>query len=342
MTHQGLCTANAESVDAPVSLTGAAMETLMPFHIRTDPGGEIVHLGATLQKLLGGTPAQSKLFDIVDVHRPSSIDCFDQLKGQTGRKLTLRLKELPDYSLKGVAVEAADGGLLINISLGLNVGTLVAQQGLGHRDFSPADPTIEMLYLFAIQKVLKSASESLNRRLQGDKTAAEEQASTDSLTGLANRRALEQHMERLLSRRRTEPFGLMQIDLDYFKAVNDTHGHAAGDFVLKTVSDRLRNTVRPGDVIARIGGDEFVVILADLPGADFLEKVAGRIIERTCQPIGFEDIICKVGASIGGTVVSLQTKKTASDLLADADQALYASKAHGRGRYTHFTEEQNA
>lgn len=336
MSSSALCQVEPEVFDHSLTLEDAAAETLMPFHLRTDAEGRVTYVGPTLAKLLGEEGRGQRLFDLIEVHRPTGTRDFETLKAAAGQKLTLFVKGQPDHALKGVGVVLSDGGVLVNISLGLHVEALVAELNLGQRDFSPADPTVEMLYLFAIQKVLKSASESLNRRLQGDKTMAEKQAFTDSLTGLANRRALEKHMDRMLSRRRKTAFGLMQIDLDFFKQVNDTYGHAAGDYVLKTVADRLINAVRPSDLVARIGGDEFVVALLDAPSPELLDSVANRIIARAKDPIPFEDVVCQIGASIGGTLVAPGTDIDAAQLLSDADEALYASKSAGRGRYTYF------
>ena len=127
---------------------------------------------------------------------------------------------------------------------------------------------------------------------------------------------------------------LFQIDLDYFKSVNDTFGHAAGDHVLGEVARILTRETRTTDMVARIGGDEFVVVLVDFGTAEQLEQVAHRIIDRVSDPIPFQDHICKIGASIGGTTVDRGTGQDADAILAAADAALYHSKEEGRGRYT--------
>jgi len=126
---------------------------------------------------------------------------------------------------------------------------------------------------------------------------------------------------------------LMQIDLDFFKAVNDTHGHAAGDFVLQETSRTLLNQMRATDLVARIGGDEFVVVLSEYGTAQDLALVGNRIIAAVSEPINFEGVACKIGASIGATIVEQGTERTPDEILSDADRALYVSKEQGRGLY---------
>jgi len=177
----------------------------------------------------------------------------------------------------------------------------------------------------------------LNLRLQGAKDAAEEQAYTDTLTGLRNRRALDETLERLLAAKAA--FAVMHIDLDYFKAVNDTLGHAAGDHVLRVVGKIMLEETRASDMVARVGGDEFTVILPKIGDIDVLERVGRRIIDRVEVPVPFNDAMCKISASIG--TVWIQSSKTATreTVMEDADLALYASKNEGRARQTLYTPE---
>jgi len=108
-------------------------------------------------------------------------------------------------------------------------------------------------------------------RLQGAKARAEEQALTDVLTGLGNRRAMERALSTLMQN--GGGFALIHLDLDYFKQVNDTLGHAAGDHVLAEVASLLRASVRGADLVARVGGDEFVILLAGVQDRGLLERV---------------------------------------------------------------------
>jgi diguanylate cyclase (GGDEF)-like protein len=171
---------------------------------------------------------------------------------------------------------------------------------------------------------------SLALRLQGDKQTAEAQAMTDTLTGLRNRRALAQVLERLM--RSGQAFGLMHIDLDYFKAVNDSFGHAAGDHVLRKMADVLGLETRAEDIVARVGGDEFVAVFPDQTDADQLACIARRIIDSMSQPVPFDGKICRVSASIGITTSDAYAVPEIARMQHDADAALYASKRAGRGQ----------
>ena len=170
----------------------------------------------------------------------------------------------------------------------------------------------------------------LNLRLEGARVAAEEEAMTDPLTGLRNRRATDLVLERLCAARAS--FGLLHMDLDFFKAVNDTLGHAAGDFVLENVGRILREQLRAEDCAARIGGDEFVVIVVGRSDPKTLQAIADRIIARICQPMEFEGQVAQVSASIGIVRSADAAQPDATQLLATADRALYAAKHAGRGR----------
>lgn len=155
----------------------------------------------------------------------------------------------------------------------------------------------------------------------------------DELTGLPNRALLLDRLEQALavSRRTLQPVGVLFIDLDGFKTVNDTLGHAAGDAALLAVAERLRAIVRPGDTLARFGGDEFVMLCSGTDGARGATAVARRILEALNEPFHLEGREVRLGASIGiatsvGTADPLQ-------LVEQADTAMYEAKHEGRGRF---------
>lgn len=158
----------------------------------------------------------------------------------------------------------------------------------------------------------------------------------DPLTGLANRRFLDAHVERL-GAERTRPDGtalaLLCIDLDGFKPVNDRHGHAVGDAVLKEVGARLARCVRDGDIAVRLGGDEFVVLLGVPNGATagLPFEVAGRIIQSIGEPMTADGIALRVGCSVGIALWPIDDANFGT-VLRYADHALYAAKRHGRGQ----------
>jgi diguanylate cyclase (GGDEF)-like protein/PAS domain S-box-containing protein len=157
----------------------------------------------------------------------------------------------------------------------------------------------------------------------------EHAANTDPLTGVANRAAFFAELGRRLDH---EPglVGVLVVDLDKFKPVNDQFGHAVGDEVLTRVSDRLRAAVRDGDLVARLGGDEFAVVLPALRDPAEAEAAAARIVEVLGQPIPFGDGRVEVGASVG-VAVSLDGATPLLRLLEQADTALYEVKSAGGG-----------
>lgn len=157
--------------------------------------------------------------------------------------------------------------------------------------------------------------------------AAEYQAMHDSLTGLHSRLALMAFLRRVLAEAqgRGGRVGLLYMDLDGFKPVNDRHGHACGDEVLKAVAGRLRRCVRGSDFAARMGGDEFVVAVAPLEDDPALERLATRITEALSAPIRVGDLVVSVGASIGLATFPEQGLD-ADALLVHADRAMYARK----------------
>jgi diguanylate cyclase (GGDEF)-like protein len=166
-----------------------------------------------------------------------------------------------------------------------------------------------------------------------------ESALSDPLTGLPNRTLLTERLRHMLamSRRRTSPFAIAVLDLDRFKFVNDTLGHAAGDAVLKEVARRLRKTVRDGDTVARLGGDEFVLML---PGGEAaVREVATRILDAMQEPLNFRDQRIDIGLSIG---IAMHPQHGADDLtlLRHADHAMYRAKRRRAGVEI-FCGEQN-
>lgn len=178
-------------------------------------------------------------------------------------------------------------------------------------------------------------------------SAAEElayRATHDSLTGLLNREALMDYVESALRPSGdpptpAAPIGVLFIDLDRFKMVNDTLGHAAGDDLLRIVVDRIRAVLRDGDTLARLGGDEFVILCEDADAAAAM-RVAERVTRAVAQPVGLGHETAFVSASIGVTISGPDS--TAASLLRDADVAVYRAKADGRARSVLFSDSMRA
>ena len=158
-------------------------------------------------------------------------------------------------------------------------------------------------------------------------------AGHDALTGLANRRSLVEAITQLLTSRRTRDrdAAVLFCDLDGFKQVNDTLGHEAGDRVLIEVGQRLVTTARDHDLVARIAGDEFVVLIREVGTVDDAEIAAARQLRALVSPIFVAGTSVVVSASIG--VAMARDYDNASELLQAADRGMYEAKRAGRGRY---------
>jgi diguanylate cyclase (GGDEF)-like protein len=159
------------------------------------------------------------------------------------------------------------------------------------------------------------------------------QANHDGLTGLVNRARLHEALGALLAAGRRP--SLLLLDLDEFKAVNDTAGHDLGDAVLRAVADRLQDSTRPGDIVSRLGGDEFAVVLNDDPRAHAAVAVADRVLHALRVPMDVQGRQVRCLGSIGVAATAEHT--TSAALLRDADVAMYVAKARGKGRIELFT-----
>lgn len=335
---------------APLVLEAEALDALMPMHVRLDAEGRVLLHGPLVARLAAAShphPGQAPapvggqggaslsglgFFDLFTFRRPRGLASMAALREACGAPLRLSLRADPRTGLAGVAVPLLDGGVLLDLSFGLGVVEAVRRHRLNATDFAPTDLAVEMLYLVEANAAVLGESRQLVDRLQGARLAAEAEAQSDALTGLRNRRALDGILQRLLSQEK--PFALMELDLDLFKEVNDTLGHAAGDEVLREAARIMLGAVREGDVVARAGGDEFVMLLPGLVRPDRLAEIAERLIDGLERPMQVAGTTCVISASIGVTTTACYGWADAERMTADADAALYASKKAGRGRAT--------
>lgn len=328
-------TGRLPKLDGVIGLSGGALDALMPMHLWIDASGRIMRAGPTLIKMAGqGDLKGQSLFAVIELRGPARIDSMAALARLTGHRIGLALMSAPHLPLRGaLAVLPRRAGMILDVSLGLSFAKAVAGFGLTLGDFSPCDQTVELLYLHEANTATMALSRHLTRRLEAARADAEMLSLTDPLTGLANRRAMDGALARALADSGRD-FGVLQIDLDLFKQVNDTHGHAAGDAVLERVGHVLRHHLRLGDVAARVGGDEFTVLICDAAAPEDLGRIAARLIRALERPVIHGGQSCRISASIGiAAIASYAERPTIQRILADADGALYAAKRAGRGRY---------
>ena len=194
-----------------------------------------------------------------------------------------------------------------------------------------------------------AALEATNQRLEAEiaerqqaEGRAQHLADHDPLTGLPNRRLLEDRLGQALvfGSRNRKLCAAMFVDLDRFKHVNDTHGHAVGDRMLREVGRRLQEQLREGDTICRLGGDEFVIVLPEIKRSSDAAHVAQKIIEAVAQPVTIDERDLHVSCSVGISVAP-DDGRDAETLIRNADAAMYHAKEIGRANYQFFTEQMN-
>jgi diguanylate cyclase (GGDEF)-like protein/PAS domain S-box-containing protein len=160
----------------------------------------------------------------------------------------------------------------------------------------------------------------------------------DALTGLPNRTLLADRLQQAIahSERHNQSLAVVYLDLDGFKAVNDQHGHQAGDHLLIALAARMKHVLRDGDTLARMGGDEFVAVIVDLDRTSDCLPLLTRLLAEAALPVQFGEAVLQVSASLGVTFFPQAAHLDAEQLLRQADQAMYQAKLEGKNRYRIF------
>ena len=301
-----------------------------------DQHGTVLYVNDTLQKMVGKTQEElAKAHIHTLLTTPSSIyyqTYFLPLLKVNGKVnelyLTLRNETGKIPVLMNAIEREVDGEkriecVLMEMSIRDDYeNELVQAKRNAERILQETDEAnLKLQQLLKEVEAKKSELELLNVQFQ-------QLAVTDSLTGLFNRRYFEEQMTFFLNdnRHTQKPFVLLLLDIDHFKSINDTYGHQVGDLVLQELSSMLQNTFRMGDVVSRIGGEEFTILLPDTD-----ESTGYQLAEELRSTVEQSQWSCaSVTVSMGVTVVKQQD--TSSTILARADQALYASKNSGRNR----------
>ena len=245
--------------------------------------------------------------------------------------LDLQMPGLNGFQVMKGLKEIEQGGYLPVLALTAQPSFKIAALEAGARDFicKPFD-------LLEVHKRIHNMLEVrlLYRELAQYSKAQQELALHDPLTGLPNRRLLEDRIATALQHasRNHHKAAVMYLDLDGFKTINDTYGHAYGDEVLKTVAQRLLGNSRKEDTVARLGGDEFMVVLGEVGSLSDARGPAAKLVEAIAQPIFVNDLTLQLSTSIGISIYP-DDAETVDALISIADYALYEAKRAGKNRF---------
>jgi diguanylate cyclase (GGDEF)-like protein/PAS domain S-box-containing protein len=265
--------------------------------LMVDQAGNIVFANAAVQPVLGYAP-EELLNRRLDILLPP-------------RYRATHAKQVADFQSTGHAAAMGDRSLLQALRKSgdeLPVSISIANLDLNGERFSVA-------LIRDATPVRDHLDDAISR------------AETDQLTGIGNRLHLSRHMQAALAQDR--PFGLLFLDLSQFKPFNDRFGHQVGDAVLRMVAERLQHVVRSDDLAARIGGDEFVMVLAGLADPQLLRQRAESVAETLCRPFNVLNVRGTISVNIGGAL-SPRDGSTEAELLAHADNNMYRAKQSGQ------------
>ena len=258
--------------------------------------------------LLTRKPLSEALFS--DVRTKLGLTSFEIVKADAAADLTNSLSLSSRDDLFAVWTVAKPSTAIWQASQPLKLTTLALLAGV--------------LILFSYKY-----GQALNRLRENEERSAY-LAFHDPLTGLPNRAKLDQSLMQLIDRQAQQNAAILCLDLDRFKPINDTWGHHAGDQVLQTVAERIGDVVGEMGVVARVGGDEFTILIFDATDRQKIADLCDQIVAVVSRPISIDEMSVRVGTSIG---VAVWTDKaiSATELLREADQALYTAKNNGRG-----------
>lgn len=271
-----------------------------------------------------------------------------ELLGESSERMHVSREAWEEVGRIGYAAMARGEAYTEERQLRRKDGTLVWCKVVG-RAIDPGEPQEGSIWIYDDISAERAEREGLERvvaeataELREAQERAQHLADHDALTGLPNRRLLEDRLTQALalSQRNRKQTAVMFVDLDRFKSINDSLGHAVGDVVLKEVASRLVKQLRVGDTVCRVGGDEFVVVLPESKRSTDAANVAAKIIETLSAPVRAADRELAVTPSIGIAVFP-EDGRDAAMLIRNADAAMYHAKESGRANYQFFTEQMN-
>lgn len=285
--------------------------------VETALDGRLQQVNYTMCEMLGYAPGEMTGLSAMDITLPADQEITRD------RMARLLSGEISDYTAEKRYVRKDGSFIWASVSASLR------------RDAHTQAP----LYLISVIENITERKQAEEALLQAHEQAFY-LASHDNLTGLANRAQFRDRLKDALAyaRRDGHMVALHMLDLDRFKYINDTHGHQAGDLLLKTVARRITSTIRETDIAARLGGDEFVIIQTHLADRKAASQLAEKLVHALGQPYTLDGQEVLTGASVG---VALYPKDAVDldQLIKKADMAVYAAKNRGRGNYQRFTRD---
>ena len=331
--------------DQRFSLNAALLDVAFPFHLVLDRDLRITQTGTSIQRLHRDPMVGSAFTSLFEVATPKIRSNFDTFVGRPRSLFLLRSLTKSGLLLRGQMLHDPDAQCLVFVgSPWLTQTSAFASLGLTLTDFAASDAVVDYVLLLQSQSSSLTEAKDLAERLHHTAQQLTHQAFHDTLTGLPNRAMLLDHLRGSLEPSSGTPrhITVLMLDLDGFKAVNDSYGHSAGDAVLAIIGKRLRTVSREGDIVARFGGDEFGLVLEPSGSRSDLETstaddVARRVLRVLAEPIPLPScpaITVPISASIG--IAHAHGTETAEEILRNADLAMYSAKAHGKSRYEHF------
>ena len=310
-----------------------SIDLLFPLHITVTPDGRIETVGPTLAKVFKETIIGLNFFEVFSVIRPRRVTGMDHVRERLGSKIVVSGTPDGGSAVQFRCFAAAlknSSNLLLDLAFGVNLAEAMQRFELTGSDFKPNDFAIDLYYTFQTQSTLLEDSQKMASALKKAKIEAEIKANQDPLTAIANRGPLYSRIDKALSEtKQASKFALLHIDLDEFKSVNDNFGHTAGDEVLLQTAAVLTANSGENDLPARIGGDEFALLLSDPPDAESLKHFAEDLVTAIATPIRVDGQRVSVGASIGIVTFGPGEFSNSDRLLASSDIALYEAKNSG-------------
>lgn len=313
------------------SIGADAAATVMPMHLVVGRDGKITGAGPLIRRLLGNARYIQDAFtvDLSQLRWGPDKDILTEFR--SGRRILVSVRGNEQLVLRGHGVALADDATLLNFGFGLALPHAIKKFSLTQADFSPSDNVIELLFMYEANQAIIGEMLRANAALESERREAEHMSVTDTLTGLLNRRGFYIECGKLAAAGGVQELAMAALDLDLFKGVNDRFGHAGGDEVLVSVAEAIRSGVRRGDIVARVGGDEFLILIQSFHSRRALIGILKRIVERIEIPVPLEGGDARLSASVGVATFSMSPGCDLGDIIRRADAALYKAKSMGGG-----------